>query len=392
MTGTDLTNKNNEQNVVESNEQDHQTLTQESPKLLSREETREILTPFAFEIDKSLFGIALANPWSRGFAMLVDLLAIAILSGAPGELLAIVIAVTAFKLGSKKRAQQMGKVKGRKRRAAMRFTGAFILFVVLLDTLPGMFNQIEDNPYYSNNASSSSKDSVSQELTPAATKAILASVIKFATTVDTYNCSDYSCWLAITKPIVETFGAFDIKEKQAKNAIDDLVDEIKLSKAEKQQLEADLFTHYQNNIIEMPNVDSVEEVAASVEKSSPPEPEKEQSMEDRPVYSIMKYIEGLIEDLGLGFGWAAFYFTVLTSVWKGQTVGKKLFGIRVIQLDGTPLSIWDSFGRYGGYGAGIATGLLGFAQIFWNPNRQAIHDKISATVVINAKIESSNKE
>ena len=94
----------------------------------------------------------------------------------------------------------------------------------------------------------------------------------------------------------------------------------------------------------------------------------------------------MITDLGLEFGWAAFYFTAFTALWSGQTPGKKLFKIKVLQLDGTPLSISDSFGRYGGYGAGIATGLLGFLQIFWDANRQAIHDKISATVVIDLTI------
>ena len=79
------------------------------------------------------------------------------------------------------------------------------------------------------------------------------------------------------------------------------------------------------------------------------------------------------------------YFTVFTSKWNGKTPGKRLLGIRVLQLDGTGLSLWDSFGRYGGYGAGLATGLLGFLQIYWDPNRQAIQDKISATVVIDEK-------
>jgi hypothetical protein len=46
----------------------------------------------------------------------------------------------------------------------------------------------------------------------------------------------------------------------------------------------------------------------------------------------------------------------------------------------------DCFGRYGGYGAGFATGLLGFLQIYWDPNRQAIQDKISATVVIKGNL------
>ena len=35
--------------------------------------------------------------------------------------------------------------------------------------------------------------------------------------------------------------------------------------------------------------------------------------------------------------------------------------------------------------AGLATGLLGFIQIYWDANRQAIHDKISATVVIDIR-------
>jgi hypothetical protein len=62
-----------------------------------------------------------------------------------------------------------------------------------------------------------------------------------------------------------------------------------------------------------------------------------------------------------------------------------MLGIKILQLDGTPLSLWDSFGRYGGYGAGIASGLLGFMQIYRDPNRQANHDKISATIVIDIK-------
>ena len=55
-------------------------------------------------------------------------------------------------------------------------------------------------------------------------------------------------------------------------------------------------------------------------------------------------------------------------------------------LDGRPLDLWDSFGRLSGYTAGLATGLLGFAQVFWDPNRQAIQDKIAGTVVIRTNL------
>lgn len=109
--------------------------------------------------------------------------------------------------------------------------------------------------------------------------------------------------------------------------------------------------------------------------------EEKQELKDE--YSLLAWAKGMLNDLGLGFGWSAFYFTVFTAWFDGQTLGKKLFRIRVVQLDGTRLSLWDSFGRYGGYGAGFATGLLGFLQICWDANRQAIQDKISATVVID---------
>lgn len=46
---------------------------------------------------------------------------------------------------------------------------------------------------------------------------------------------------------------------------------------------------------------------------------------------------------------------------------------------------WDAFGRFGGYAAGLATGLLGFLQVFWDPNRQALHDRVAGTVVIRTR-------
>ncbi len=78
------------------------------------------------------------------------------------------------------------------------------------------------------------------------------------------------------------------------------------------------------------------------------------------------------------------YFAILMPWMKGSTPGKKLLGIRVVRLDGQPVSWWHAFERAGGYAAGLATGLLGFAQVYWDPNRQAIHDKVAGTVVVVA--------
>lgn len=79
------------------------------------------------------------------------------------------------------------------------------------------------------------------------------------------------------------------------------------------------------------------------------------------------------------------YFTLLTWRMRGRTPGKALAGIRVTRLDGRRLNLWDSFGRSGGYAASAATGFIGFLEVFWHPNRQAIHDRIVGTVVTREK-------
>jgi hypothetical protein len=89
--------------------------------------------------------------------------------------------------------------------------------------------------------------------------------------------------------------------------------------------------------------------------------------------------------LGLKFGWAIAYFSLLPFWWKGQTLGKRLFGLRVVELTGKPLGLMTCFGRYGGYAAGLATGGMGFLQILWDPNRQAVEDKLAHTVVVDLR-------
>jgi len=88
--------------------------------------------------------------------------------------------------------------------------------------------------------------------------------------------------------------------------------------------------------------------------------------------------------LGLTFGWAGVYFTLLTTWLGGRTPGKLAFGTRVVRLDGRPLTAMDAFTRNGGYVAGLATGSIGFLRLLWDANNQAIQDKIAGTVVVRA--------
>lgn len=115
--------------------------------------------------------------------------------------------------------------------------------------------------------------------------------------------------------------------------------------------------------------------------------EKQVEEADEKDKGILARLTDLLDDLGIGFGWTGLYFTAFTVLWKGQTPGKRLLGVRVLRLDGKPLTLWGSFERFGGYAAGLVTGLLGFAQVFWDRNRQAIHDKISETVVVRERGE-----
>ncbi len=98
--------------------------------------------------------------------------------------------------------------------------------------------------------------------------------------------------------------------------------------------------------------------------------------------SFMRSVSAFSADLGLTFGWSGLYFSFFLAWWRGRTPGKWLFSLRVVSLDDRTLGLWRSFERFAGYAAGVATGLFGFLQIFWDPNRQGIQDKIVGTVVL----------
>jgi RDD family len=99
--------------------------------------------------------------------------------------------------------------------------------------------------------------------------------------------------------------------------------------------------------------------------------------------SVKSAVASWSDDLGLGLGWTVLYFSALPVWWKGQTLGKRLFKLRVVELTGKPMTLMLAFKRYGGYAAGVSTGLFGFLQVLWDSNRQALHDKAAHTVVLD---------
>jgi hypothetical protein len=362
---------------------------------LTSDETQEVITPFAFKLDDSLFGTAIASPYKRGIAILIDLLLIAILSSAGGEFLAFAIAYAVFRMGSKARAEQQGKVKGRKRRAILRFIGAIFILVVMLDVLSPIVNNLLDDDS-SKSVELDENIGVSKEIGFADALKVTGFIINTISDAKDKNCQNASCWQDVLQEVPEQAIDLELNPDGIKELFVELGEATELNKAEQQQVVLFLNQKYQqlapeHQTSELKNGQGIESYAdrekPDYNKYSENKAKQSQPVnagnDEEPVYSLVQLFKGIFDDLGLGFGWAALYFTVFTAWWEGKTPGKKLLGIRVLQLDGTPLSIWDSFGRYGGYGAGIATGLLGFLQIYWDPNRQAMHDQISATVVID---------
>ncbi len=98
-----------------------------------------------------------------------------------------------------------------------------------------------------------------------------------------------------------------------------------------------------------------------------------------------EWLDEALGEVGLRFSLAIVYFTLLPVLWPGQTVGKRLMGLRVAELSGKPINFLRSFSRYGGYLAGMGTGGMGFAQVFWDANRQALQDKAAHTVVLDLR-------
>lgn len=102
-------------------------------------------------------------------------------------------------------------------------------------------------------------------------------------------------------------------------------------------------------------------------------------------WSLQRELRRLGRSLGATFGWGIVYFSLLPAFWNGQTLGKRLLRLKVVELAGQPMTVMRCLRRYGGYAAGMATGGLGFAQALWDVNRQAIQDRAAHTVVLDLR-------
>lgn len=76
------------------------------------------------------------------------------------------------------------------------------------------------------------------------------------------------------------------------------------------------------------------------------------------------------------------YFAVLeSSAWQA-TIGKRVLGCKVVDLDGQRISFGQAAGRYFAKIVSALTLGLGFLMAGFTEKNQALHDKIAGTLVI----------
>lgn len=86
----------------------------------------------------------------------------------------------------------------------------------------------------------------------------------------------------------------------------------------------------------------------------------------------------------LGFIIGAAYQWYFLTACYGQTVGKMLLNIRVVRLDGAPLTASDAVIRYIGYYVNSFFFMIGWIWALFDDRHQGFHDKLVNTVVVRA--------
>jgi uncharacterized RDD family membrane protein YckC len=96
---------------------------------------------------------------------------------------------------------------------------------------------------------------------------------------------------------------------------------------------------------------------------------------------IVGILGGLVGGPPLGFLVALAYFAGMWA-WKGTTVGGVILGLKVVRLDGGPVTFPVALVRGLGAALSVVVLFLGFFWIAWDPDKQGWHDRIAGTVVI----------
>jgi uncharacterized RDD family membrane protein YckC len=85
----------------------------------------------------------------------------------------------------------------------------------------------------------------------------------------------------------------------------------------------------------------------------------------------------------IAIGIPLLYFSWMHSSTNQASLGKMAVGIKVVRTDGQRISFWRAFGRYFGYILGGFTLGIGYVMAAFTERKQAMHDMISDTLVVD---------
>lgn len=365
--------------------------------MINPTDPRTTITPDSFAVSPDLLGLPLARPWRRLVAMLVDLLLVAILANAGGVFLAFAAAIALWRASSS--AQRQGAVRAGTR-GALRFGAAIFLFVVILnlwDSITDRFDR-DTGPV------------VSTGDTEVPVDLGIGDLARLPDLIALQNGEDTAAVRNAARNLAERIGEMEPESRAVfadlANDVEDPVARQILAAATTPDTVAATDLDADSAVLRyaaaLARGDSAQVAAlrrpallaigsdslARVERANSRlrrrNDELQQQVSDLEGRGsgFLGFLRGIANDLGIGFGWGALYFTAFLALWRGQTPGKRMLGVRVIRLDGRPISWWIAFERFGGYAASLSTGMMGFAQLIWDRNRQSLHDKAVETVVI----------
>lgn len=378
-----------------------------------RQDPRTIVTPYAFSVHPDLLGRPLATPWQRLGAIAVDGVVILGLTQIGGLTLAIASTLLLFWLAFRKPGRDaIGKLF----RIAVGCLGALVLTVtVVIIVAIQLAERIEEDPATRAAIQDALQSAAVQSEGAAGDSLDLGRILELAPdAMELRRAETPEEAQALMVNMAEAGRSAGMPLQDIRDALEalapsdpswsqdprDLVNEVMEGmRTELPREEAPSASHLAQAGAEINDslaLDSIRalnalvqeldegrrDVEAQLRGTQARLREVEREAEEAEESGPLSWLFDLMDELGLGFGWGALYLTITHAWWKGTSVGKKIFRIRVVMIDKRPLNWWLSFERAGGYAAGLATGLLGFAQIFWDPNRQAIHDKVSETIVI----------
>jgi hypothetical protein len=96
---------------------------------------------------------------------------------------------------------------------------------------------------------------------------------------------------------------------------------------------------------------------------------------------LVSILGSIVHHQPLGFLIALAYFTGMWA-WKGTTIGGIVLGLKVVRMDGQPVTFAVALVRALAAAFSIVVLFLGFLWIAWDAEKQGWHDKIAGTVVL----------